>query len=518
MRVQRAQFRTWGFLLVVAMIGVSVGGCPPIGGNQSPTANAGANQTVQGGANVTLNGSASTDPDGDPLSFSWQQLSGPNVTLNNANSAIATFTAPAPPATLVFRLTVDDGQGGTASVDTTVTVSAAANQPPTANAGPDQNVQGGATVTLAGSGTDPENTPLSFNWTQTAGAVVTLSDPNVAGPTFAAPLVSGTLTFQLTVTDGAGASATDAVNITITVPPVLFIANFAAPGNVTSYVNPSTVNGNIAPSTNLAGAQTQLTTPADIVVDSAGALYATNHTANSITVYNNAADANGNFPPNRNVSGPATGLSLPASLAIGAGDVLFVANFAAPFSITIYIGVSTAAFNGNVAPTRTIAGAATLLNQPTGINLDAAGNLYVANRGGTNVLVFANAANLNGNVAPTRIITSAAFNQPFDVYIDPADRMYVTNQAGGQLNTFNNAGALNGAIMPNFTLTVPGAVQLNAIVVDSANTGYIADFGANRIVSYDNIATLNGILPPTRTISGATTQLNGPIRLFLLER
>ncbi len=49
--------------------------------NQSPTANAGADQTTDVGQRVTLDGLGSTDPDDDPLTFSWQQRSGPAVML-----------------------------------------------------------------------------------------------------------------------------------------------------------------------------------------------------------------------------------------------------------------------------------------------------------------------------------------------------------------------------------------------------------------------------------------------------
>jgi hypothetical protein len=72
-------------------ITVSDGSTPT---NQPPIANAGQDQTVGSKANVTLNGSLSSDPDGTIISYKWVQTGGPPVTLNNANSAIATFTAP----------------------------------------------------------------------------------------------------------------------------------------------------------------------------------------------------------------------------------------------------------------------------------------------------------------------------------------------------------------------------------------------------------------------------------------
>ena len=136
--------------------------------------------------------------------------------------------------------------------------------------------------------------------------------------------------FQLTVDDGQGATSSDTVNVAVTVTPQLFIANFAAAANsVVSFANPASTNGNIAPTTNLSGAQTGLTSPADVVVDAAGSLLVANLGGFSITAYSVAATANGNFAPVRNLQGAATGLvagtGTPATLAIDkAADRLFV--------------------------------------------------------------------------------------------------------------------------------------------------------------------------------------------------
>lgn len=93
--------------------------------NHPPTANAGADQTKDEGSLVTLNGLASSDPDGDPLVYSWTQLSGPVATLSDPSSATPSFTAPlvnAGGATLVFQLTVSDGLGGSATDTVAITV------------------------------------------------------------------------------------------------------------------------------------------------------------------------------------------------------------------------------------------------------------------------------------------------------------------------------------------------------------------------------------------------------------
>jgi hypothetical protein len=92
------------------------------------------------------------------------------------------------------------------------------NQAPTANAGLDQTVLEGATVTLNGSAsTDSDGTIAAYSWSQTAGPSVTLSSASAAQPTFTAPLVDSAtaLTFTLTVTDDGDLTDTDTVTITV---------------------------------------------------------------------------------------------------------------------------------------------------------------------------------------------------------------------------------------------------------------------------------------------------------------
>ncbi|MGB3724302.1 MAG: sialate O-acetylesterase [Glaciecola sp.] len=88
---------------------------------------------------------------------------------------------------------------------------------PTADAGANQSdIAAGATVSLDGSGSsDPDSDPLTYLWTQTAGAPVTLSSNTAQSPTFTAPDTTSaqTLSFSLVVNDGTEDSAPDTVDI-----------------------------------------------------------------------------------------------------------------------------------------------------------------------------------------------------------------------------------------------------------------------------------------------------------------
>jgi len=87
--------------------------------------------------------------------------------------------------------------------------------PPTAEAGNNRSVTEGSTVMLdANNSTDA----VSYSWSAPTGFVGTLRNANTATPSFRAQNVSQNtpLTFELTVTDRAGNTATDEVTVTVT--------------------------------------------------------------------------------------------------------------------------------------------------------------------------------------------------------------------------------------------------------------------------------------------------------------
>lgn len=96
------------------------------GANQAPNAVAGSSQNAASGNTVTLNGGQSNDPDSDSLSYAWTQTLGPTVTLSNANSSTASFSAPnvSSDTLLRFELQVTDPGGLSDIATASVTVSA----------------------------------------------------------------------------------------------------------------------------------------------------------------------------------------------------------------------------------------------------------------------------------------------------------------------------------------------------------------------------------------------------------
>ena len=92
------------------------------------------------------------------------------------------------------------------------------NNPPVADAGPDQTAIDGSLVTLDGTGSsDPDGDSITYSWTQTSGTNVTLSNATIANPTFVAPSTTEEimLSFSLVVNDGLLDSLPDSVVITV---------------------------------------------------------------------------------------------------------------------------------------------------------------------------------------------------------------------------------------------------------------------------------------------------------------
>ena len=87
------------------------------------------------------------------------------------------------------------------------------NDPPIADAGPDQSNVPAGTVSLDGSASyDPDSDPITFQWIQEGGPQITLTSPTTSRPTFNAA-AGQSYTFRLVVKDDHGGQAQARVRI-----------------------------------------------------------------------------------------------------------------------------------------------------------------------------------------------------------------------------------------------------------------------------------------------------------------
>ena len=163
------------------------------------------------------------------------------------------------------------------------------------------------------------------------------------------------------------------------------------------------------------------------------------------------------------------------------------------------------------------------LAMPFGVAVDADGNLYVVDRDNNRVLEYDRP--LATDTVADRVLgqpdlTSgasgvgpSAFDEPVGIAIDPAGNVYVSdlvnNRVVGFVMPFDTDGVADVVFgQPDFqTATAPGAVGPTTLgsptflAVDGAGTLYVSDFDASRVLAFD---TPLGGQPPLVTQVTAT--------------
>jgi chitinase len=188
--------------------------CHELPENRAPVARPGPSRTVQSGGLVTLDGSASSDPEGNPLTFSWSFVSVPSgstVKLSDPSSVQPTFT-PEQGGDYVIQLVVNDGTNSSSPETLTLT---AENPPPIANAGNDMAASVGFTITLRGQVSTRNAGPFTFSWALTqkpASSTTSLNGADTATPTLTLD-AEGTYTLSLVVTDSRATSSADTLTL-----------------------------------------------------------------------------------------------------------------------------------------------------------------------------------------------------------------------------------------------------------------------------------------------------------------
>jgi tetratricopeptide (TPR) repeat protein/streptogramin lyase len=407
--------------------------------NALPIASAGTDQILNAGNIVNLDGSKSSDSDGNSLTYSWKQTSGPTVTLNNANTAGPSFIAPivSSDTVLIFALTVTDDKGSTSTDNIQVTVNyvAPANQLPVANAGQDQTVNAGDVVTLDGNASkDPDGNIITYSWIQIAGPAVTLNDASTTRPSFTAPRVSSDtqLKFYLTVKDDKGDTSSFAsVTITVKAP---------APASPQPTQTPPSSNMTTTGGTSPSQGQYSF-----------------------IRAWRLEGIGNGEY-------------SLPAGIAIDSSDNVYVADF---MNSEIQVFGSNGDFFTKWEPPGSV-----YFGYPEGISIDSSGNMYVSNFINDHI----QKVDSNGKLI-TAWGSTGSGNGQFDgaagIAIDSSDNVYVADYINNRIQKFDSS----GKFITKWGTTGEANGQLalpRAIAIDSSDNVYVADNMNNRIQKFDS--------------------------------
>lgn len=313
------------------------------------------------------------------------------------------------------------------------------NKIPTANAGSDIN-QTGKTLTIKGSGSDPDGSITAYKWTKISGPSATISGATSANLSLT-NLASGTFMFRLQVTDNIGNTDSDYVKVTI------------ASGS-------SSGSGNISPVAS-AGSDKSLTLP-----------------VNTISLFASAVDSDGKIVSYAwsKVSGGSASLSGATSSKLNlsglvAGTYVFRVTVkddkGASDSDDMKLTVNAGSSSGNVAPVAN-AGANQSLGLPVntislyGSGKDSDGKItsysWSKVSGGAANLTTPTAAKLNvtGMVAGTYVFRLTVKD---DKGASDADDVMVTVRAATSSNVapVANAGADKTLSLPINTVSLYGS-------------------------------------------------------------
>jgi sugar lactone lactonase YvrE len=242
-------------------------------------------------------------------------------------------------------------------------------------------------------------------------------------------------------------------------------------------VFPQSTNGGPAPSKDITGNATGLSVPLGIAVDRAGNIWVTNSGTSSITEF--PAGATGDIAPINTVQGSATFLSSPVGIAFDANSDLFVVNSqldSSGFFEVLEFGPNPV---GNQAPIRRIGGAATLLNSPQYVVVDASGDVYVTDlvAGGSLINIFGPGA--SGNTGPI-VSFFGGCGLADGIALDASNNIYASCDSDYTIHEYS---ALSGTNIPTQIRTLgvnsslPQLFNPSGIALNSLGTLFVANTG-----------------------------------------
>jgi sugar lactone lactonase YvrE len=264
-----------------------------------------------------------------------------------------------------------------------------------------------------------------------------------------------------------------------------------------------------------------LNTPTGIAIDGAGNLYIADQgnnlilRVNSVTQIISTVAGGGTAASGTDQlgdGGPATSAILygPQSVTVDSAGNLYIADsfhnlvrtVNASGTITVVAGGGTSAGTDGLGD----GGAATSakLSNPTGLALDSAGNLYIADTGynlirrvdmTTGVITVVAGNGNSGYSGDNGLATSATLSSPQGVFVDAANNIYIADYGNNAIrqisaasqNIFTLAGrGSTGYYGDGRNPTVAFLTNPTSLAVDENGNLYIADYGNNviRAVSY----------------------------------
>ncbi len=269
----------------------------------------------------------------------------------------------------------------------------------------------------------------------------------------------------------------------------------------------------------------QLSNPVGLAFDGAGNLYIADEVNNRIRKVNSAgvistvAGTGARGFDGDGGQATAAQLSFPTGVIVdGAGNIIIadrgnnrIREVNANGVISTIAGNGNASFGGD-------GGAATAaqLDTPTGVALDGAGDLYIADANNnlirkvdTNGIISTFAGNGTGGLSGDGgAATAAQLNNPFSLALDSANNLYIADLGNNVIRKVSRSGAIF-TVAGTGTASFGGdggqatAAQLNSpfgVALDSSDALYIADTRNNRIRKVTNSSVFT---PTVQDVAGS---------------
>jgi uncharacterized repeat protein (TIGR03803 family) len=346
---------------------------------------------------------------------------------------------------------------------------------------------GSATFTVAASNPPLLTNPLTYQWqVQTVGSTTWTSLSNGAN-------YSGTSAATLTVNSATAAMSGDLFQCVVsngngydTSLPASFV--------VTTPLTVSTVAGQGGHSggSDGTGSSAQFNGPTDVAVDSVGNVYVAdtnNHTIRKVTPAGVVSTVAGYAGISGTADGAATvaRFNHPSGVTVDAAGIVYVAdtNNDTVRKITSAGVVSTLAGAAGTSGSADGNGTAARFNNPSGIVVDTAGNLYVADTlnytPSALVSTLAGAAGMSGSVDD--VGTAARFYGPQGLTLSSAGTLYVADTNNSTIRKIvlstGSVSTVAGFAGNSSNVDGPGSMARfrypSAVTVDGTGNLYVAD-------------------------------------------